>query len=78
MGRFFAILCVILLIPGCGQKDKHMTTALKLRETVIAAEHTSFQAEILADYGQEIYKFKVEFIDGFIPGDDFAVYANRD
>lgn len=53
-----AAVCILLLLTGCGKHDEELDRAMALRAKLLTASVT-FDAEITADYGDEIHTFSV-------------------
>ena len=62
MARLLSIICVVTLLGGCSKVDRNMAKILNYREQLIAANQCSFQAKIVADYGNRIYDFDLDCI----------------
>ena len=56
--RWIAFLLALLTFSGCGGKDAELKRAMDLRAKLLAS-CVSFDAEITADYGNEIHNFSV-------------------
>ena len=59
MRRVLSCCCLLLLLSGCSREDRDLAAVMKLREQLLQAEKCLFQAEISADYGQQIHQFCV-------------------
>ena len=58
--RLAVIVCVLLLLSGCkGSKDS-LDRAVALRDRVLRGDGCSFTATVTADYGEQIYIFKMD------------------
>ena len=58
MKRIIALLCLLVLLAGCtGQRDE-LDRAMALR-TKILGQGVSFDADITADYGDQVYTFSM-------------------
>ena len=53
-----AAVCILLLLTGCGKHDEELDRAMALRAKLLTASVT-FEAEITADYGDEVHTFSV-------------------
>ena len=53
-----AAVCILLLLTGCGKHDEELDRAMALRAKLLTASVT-FDAEITADYGDEVHTFSV-------------------
>lgn len=53
-----AAVCILLLLTGCGKHDEELDRAMALRAKLLTAS-VSFDAEITADYGDEVHTFSV-------------------
>ncbi len=58
MKRIIAAVCLLILLAGCSGKQQEMDRAMALRSALLA-QGTAFEAEITADYGQELYTFSM-------------------
>ena len=58
--KLAAIICTVVLFCGCQKTDSDISRALMLRNKLVASNGCSFQAEIVADYGEDIYTFTLE------------------
>lgn len=56
MKRICILLCVLLLLTGCSEKDRDMDRAINLRSKILS-HGISFDAQITADYGDKTYSF---------------------
>ncbi len=56
MKRILALLCLAVLLTGCGKTDDSLNRAMSLR-TKILQKTVSFDAEITADYGDRLHTF---------------------
>ncbi len=56
--KIIASLLVLLTLSGCGGKDAELERAMNLRARLLASA-VCFDAEITADYGDEIHTFSV-------------------
>jgi len=52
-----ALVVLILLLTGCSSPLDELETGLELRSRLLQASKCSFDAEIVADYGDKIHKF---------------------
>ena len=59
MKRILSVCLVLLFLSGCDNSD-NMTEVLRFRESILQAEGCTFQVEIAADYGTDIYRFSVD------------------
>ncbi len=59
MRRILSVFCVVLLLCGCGKKDALPDKVLSLRQRVLGSNGCSFDAEIIADYGDRTYTFSM-------------------
>ena len=60
MKRILSVCLLTLFLLGCDKPDKSMTEVLNFRERILHAGNCTFQAEIAADYGSDIYRFSVD------------------
>ena len=58
MKRLAVLAAVCLTLVGCGRKDAELQRAMELRAKLLVSS-CSFDTEITADYGDEIYTFGV-------------------
>ena len=56
--KILAAVCVLFLLTGCGSRDEELERAMALRTRLLRAS-VSFDADITADYGDEIHTFSV-------------------
>jgi hypothetical protein len=56
--KLIAVVLAALLLSGCGSKNAELERAMALRAKMLAAS-VSFDAEITADYGDEVHTFCV-------------------
>ena len=47
----------MLFLCGCGNEKGNMETALQLRNQLLQCERCTFQADITADYGEQLHRF---------------------
>ena len=59
MKRFLVLLVAAMFLFGCAAEDGQLDRAMNLRAQMIA-KTVSFDAKIVADYGDEIYEFVME------------------
>ena len=57
--RVAAIICVLLLLTGCKGSEDSLDRAMALRNRVLREDGCSFTATVTADYGEQIYIFKM-------------------
>ena len=50
----------MLLFSGCNRDSSPIDKALRLRESIISSNGTTFGARITADYGQTLYSFELD------------------
>lgn len=58
--RLAAIICVALLISGCKGSGDSLDRAIALRNRVLHENGCGFTSIITADYGEQIYVFKMD------------------
>ena len=58
MKRIIAAVCLLVLLAGCSGKHEEMDRAMALRSKLLA-QGAAFDAEITADYGDEVYTFSM-------------------
>lgn len=56
MKKILCVLLVLVMMTGCTGKDQELERAMNLRAAMIA-KNVSFDAEIIADYGDQSYTF---------------------
>ena len=59
MKRILSCICLVVLLSGCAGNQGEMDRAMALRSALLAGE-LQFQAQVTADYGQELYEFSVD------------------
>lgn len=59
MKRTLALVLLVLFLAGCSSRNSQMDRALALRERLLESEGCSFDTVITADYGEDIYTFKM-------------------
>lgn len=60
--KILSALLALVLLTGCGSRDAELERAMALRSKLLTSD-VSFDAEITADYGDEIHTFSV-FCEG--------------
>lgn len=68
MKRMVCVVLVLVLLAGCGRGEDSMEGALQLRSRVLSAASCSFDARIVADYGDVSYSFSLSCV-GDMDGD---------
>ena len=58
--RFAAILCVVFLLTGCKGNGDTLNRAMTLRNKLLESDGCRFQTTVTADYGEQIYVFKMD------------------
>ena len=58
--RLAAIFCVVILLSGCKGSGDSLDRAVDLRNRILRANGCSFTATVTADYGEQIYVFKMD------------------
>ena len=58
--RLAAILCVLLMLSGCKGSGDSLGRAMALRNKILHEDGCSFVATVTADYGEQIYVFKMD------------------
>ena len=58
--RLATIVCVLLLLSGCKGNENSLDRAVALRNRVLQGNGCSFSATVTADYGEQIYVFKMD------------------
>lgn len=59
MKHLCALALLTVLLTGCGGAAKEIERAMALRTRLLAAQECSFDAEILADYGDALHSFSM-------------------
>lgn len=59
MKRGLALVLLVFVLVGCGQKDDCLERGMALRERLLQSSGYSFEAEITADYADKIYEFSM-------------------
>jgi len=57
--RIAAILCVLFCLSGCKDTGESLDKAIALRNRILGSGGCSFTATVTADYGDQIYVFKM-------------------
>ena len=57
--RLAAIICMIFLFTGCKSGDS-LNSAMALRNRILDSNGCSFRTTVTADYGEQIYEFKMD------------------
>ena len=60
MKRLICSMFLICFLVGCANDNSQIADALMLRQQLLSGNGCSFQAEITADYGKEIYQFTAD------------------
>ena len=58
--KLAAILCVMILLSGCGKESDALGKAVALRNKLLSGNGCRFQATVTADYGEKIYIFSLD------------------
>lgn len=53
------MVAVLMLLCGCGEKNRELDKAMKFRDRLLDGKECTFDAEITADYGEEIHNFSM-------------------
>lgn len=59
MKRLLFVFLGVLLLSGCGAKKNDVEPGLLLREKILSANGCSFDASVVADYGEKCYTFNM-------------------
>lgn len=59
MKRAAALLCLVAMLSGCSSENTELERGMALRSKLLSAESVSFDAEILADYGDKLHTFSL-------------------
>lgn len=60
MKRIGLLLCMLLVLAGCGGKNRDLERAMALRSRLLGASECSFRTGITADYGDRVHTFTME------------------
>lgn len=60
MRRIITVICLLILLAGCGGNNAELDKAMTLRKNVISAEKCSFRASITAEYDDIIHSFDLK------------------
>lgn len=58
--RLAIVLCVLFLLSGCKGSTDALDSAITLRNKLLRVDGCSFIAAVTADYGEQIYEFKMD------------------
>ncbi len=58
--RLAAIVCVLFLLSGCEGNGEALDRAVTLRNRILDSNGCSFRTTVTADYGEQIYVFKMD------------------
>lgn len=58
MKRVLALVCLTVLLSGC-KGDSELDRAMAVREKLLGANGCTFDAEVAADYGSQVYTFSM-------------------
>ncbi len=58
MRKILWVFVMLMILPGCSGKDEELDRAMDLRVRLLTSQ-CSFDADITADYGDEVYQFSV-------------------
>ena len=58
--RLAAIVCVLFLLSGCKGGNDALNRAVALRSRVLSGDGCCFTTTVTADYGEQIYVFKMD------------------
>ncbi len=59
MKKLAGLLCLAVLLSGCGSKPGELDKGMELRSKLLSAERVTFDAEIIADYGDKVHTFSM-------------------
>lgn len=62
MRRVWAVALVLLMLCGCGGKNRELDKAMQFRDRLLNGEKCTFDVEITADYGEEIHTFSMTVV----------------
>ena len=60
MKRILVLICVVLLLAGCGSGEEPIDRAQALRQRLLSANGCSFTAVVTADFGDMTYAFTLD------------------
>ena len=60
MKRVAALLLSLCILSGCDQSERSINKVLDFRKQLLSANGCTFSVGICADYGEEIYTFKMD------------------
>lgn len=58
--RLAVIICVLFLLSGCKGSGDSLNRAVALRNRILESDGCSFRTTVTADYGEQIYVFKMD------------------
>jgi len=58
MKRIIGILCLLCVLCGCAKGDGELNRPMELRSKLLGQE-VAFDAEVTADYGDQLYRFSM-------------------
>ncbi len=73
--RLIPIFLILGLLCGCTNQNSEMSKAISMREELNSAKKYSFDAKIVADYGEFIYTFDLNCQSNENSGIDFTVIS---
>ena len=73
--KYCVVFLFLLLLTGCGSKQKEMDRVLELRQSILNGNGCSFHAEVAADYGDNLYSFGLQCQVDTIGNVSFSVTA---
>lgn len=59
MRRICLLVSLLVFLAGCSSENQDLETAIKFRESLLAAQSCSFEAEITADHGDTLDQFSM-------------------
>lgn len=60
MKRIFALALLLISLSGCSAKSTSMDKLYEFREQLLHSNEVTFESEITADYGQDLYTFQAD------------------
>ena len=62
MKRLIGLCVLMIFLVGCSHESSALDRAMQLRSQLMAQEYCSFEAHIVADYGDVIYNFTLDCV----------------
>ena len=71
--RLIGLCVIVFCLVGCSHESSALDRAMQLRSQLMAQEYCSFEAHIVADYGDVIYSFTLDCVGNATGDIRFAV-----